>query len=57
MSTGRVLSEREKEELDDLVGDLYSELITDKGLSFTQAKKELRASVSCFIGHVDLDLD
>jgi len=50
-----MLSKDENEKLDDDVGELYSELIITKGLTFKQARKELKSSVLCFVGHVNLD--
>lgn len=51
------LSEEERERLVDGVGEFYSELIITKGLTFKQAKEELRESVNCYVGYVDLDTD
>lgn len=50
-----MLSEKEREGLDDDVGELYSNLIIARGLTFKQAKEELKGSVSCFVGYVNLD--
>ena len=50
-----MLSEKEREGLDDDIGELYSDLIITRGLTFKQARKELKASVCCFVGHVWLD--
>ena len=50
-----MLSEKEREGLNDDVGELYSDLIIRRGLTFKQARGELKASVNCFIGHISLD--
>ena len=55
MSQGKVLSKREEVELDDDIGEIYAQLINEKGLSFQEAKRTLRESVNCFVGSVNLD--
>lgn len=50
-----MLSEKEREGLVDDVGELYSDLIITRGLTFKHAKQVLRESVNCFVEHVNLD--
>lgn len=50
-----MLSEDERERLDDEVGEIYGYLILKEGLSFREAKRTLRESVNCFVGHICLD--
>lgn len=49
------LSQKEKTNLTDQVGDLFATLIVDKGFCFRSAKREIRQTVTSFVGHVWLD--
>ena len=54
--SGKELSENDQSDLTDKIGQLYGDLCMNKGLSFREAKRELRETVNSFIGHVNCDL-
>ena len=55
--SGKELTEDEQSDLTDQIGQLYGDLCVNKGLSFREAKRELRETVNSFIGHVNCELD